>query len=952
MNKRSARRAAILAAVAAAAAILIWRTGALETDEPKETPVPVIAKHTGELERPYTDWLQQEIPFGYASIYLAPWRAYMDTWDAQRYLDALGIVFNVSDQEADATARLLAEAGFTSARVEIGWGNVDYDDETRLQENRARSINAKLQALRKYGIRPLILLNANAGAPVPSRQWDVQLTRAARAGDREIYVDNTDDIAADYTGLTQQAYQTMFPVITGIDNQTGRLTLSAPLAKDLEAGPLRLVRLKYRPLSGTKFASGDPNPAAGETIEGWKRYVQTVTNTVKSALGTMEDRTDAGFDLEVWNELSFGSQYLDINNYYDPPLEFSEFPSYTLGGTTQTGGELLLPLTIDYVRQPDNRLPGVRVISGFASQRPWENGAQLYPGQAGFSRHYYTGFTPKDSIMSADNKDIKRALMVNAEGSGEPEDRPFLPTHVAAMPELWFYGYRSEFIVRDLQPFPGPWSPHYRYARAEDGRTAEVWMTETNWWRWPFAEQVIARSGVREDDPRLHALMQEIGAKTTLRLFTFYSHKGVETVNVYAAKGGDLNYGVIADGFFSELAANGYRLTDAARRRAGPQIEALTRLAGIMRAGEPIANPRPLQVSRVQESDELLVLKGDGTAEHPDIHARDDLAILPFQLSDRKFAIGYYVATRDITQAWQPDLDMLDPNRYAMPSRTFEITLDNLAGEHADAHVYDPRTDAQIPVRVTDRTANSLTLELESVDYPRFLMLEEDEPGPLITETGLVQEGEGAVFTFKANVRGEAKVSWGPYPMRKASSFKEEYYLDLDQPEPAATRTVESLNQLALPGETGVWRWTGTLEPSASGDYSFILNTDSCEVSLRIDGLNVINGCGNPVTFGTIKLAAGQSYQMELYYASKKASPHQVTLYWAGDGLPKQPVAAAAESGAGQAAVSVTPGVPVSVRLPGFREGDGVMVTLDSGPLRTRFPFWQYDVRGTLLPPR
>src|SRR6478672_7838933 len=67
--------------------------------------------------KPYEDWRQQEVPFGQHSYYLTPWRSYMDTWDKNKYLDALGIAFNVQPQEADATAQMLAEAGIVSARV-------------------------------------------------------------------------------------------------------------------------------------------------------------------------------------------------------------------------------------------------------------------------------------------------------------------------------------------------------------------------------------------------------------------------------------------------------------------------------------------------------------------------------------------------------------------------------------------------------------------------------------------------------------------------------------------------------------------------------------------------------------------------------------------------------------------------------------------------------------------
>src|ERR1700676_93615 len=80
------------------------------------------------LEGPYEDPRQQEIPFGRISFYLAPWRAYMDTWPARQYLDCLGINLKTPVPALKATTKVLAEAGFCSARVEIGWGNIGYYD--------------------------------------------------------------------------------------------------------------------------------------------------------------------------------------------------------------------------------------------------------------------------------------------------------------------------------------------------------------------------------------------------------------------------------------------------------------------------------------------------------------------------------------------------------------------------------------------------------------------------------------------------------------------------------------------------------------------------------------------------------------------------------------------------------------------------------------------------------
>ena len=83
---------------------------------------------------------------------------------------AVGINFNVKPQFAAGTARLLAGAGFKRARIEVGWGTLDYDDPSQMNSSDRRSLATTLTALREHGIRPLILLNANEGKPCP-RSW-------------------------------------------------------------------------------------------------------------------------------------------------------------------------------------------------------------------------------------------------------------------------------------------------------------------------------------------------------------------------------------------------------------------------------------------------------------------------------------------------------------------------------------------------------------------------------------------------------------------------------------------------------------------------------------------------------------------------------------------------------------------------------------------------------------
>ena len=93
----------------------------------------------------------------------------------------------------------------------------------------------------------------------------------------------------------------------------------------------------------------------------------------------------------------------DINNYYNGALGYGKVYPYShtrsaaglVPGAptvfTATGTQAILPMTVDFFSSAANGYLGVGVISGFTNQCPWASGRSLWPGQAGFSRHYYTG---------------------------------------------------------------------------------------------------------------------------------------------------------------------------------------------------------------------------------------------------------------------------------------------------------------------------------------------------------------------------------------------------------------------------------------------------------------------------------------------------------------------------------------------------------------------------------
>ncbi|MFS0723909.1 PA14 domain-containing protein [Paenibacillus sp. 1P07SE] len=906
--------------------------------------VPVIANDTSAAKGgAYVDWRQQEIPFGQHSYYLAPWRSYMDTWDKNKYLNSLGVVFNgVTAAEADATAQVLSEAGIRHARVEVGWDTISYENDNVLNPHMERDLRIRLQALAKHNIRPLILLNANSGAPGPNVVWDGILKQPAEAGAREVYLESVDGIVPYYTGLSGLSIM-MHPVITAVDPTTGKATLSAPLPRALPAGSQRLAKMRYQPFSGTVWGDGTPNPAAQETLDGWVKYVATITTFVKDTLQS-GSATDAGFDLEVWNELTFGSQFLDINNYYNPKLNFSQQPTYTEGNLKVSGAQVIFPLTINYVNDRANELPGVRVINGFSNQRPWDNGTEMWTNQDGFSRHYYTGTDFLASNMSIHNTNLKKDSMLDA--FGKPMATPFIPAHISSFPERWYYGYQTEFVVRDLQPFPGPWSHHHRYANPGNGHPAEVWMTESNLYRGPFAQFLRYHANVSLTDPRLTSLMHHMGTKTTLRNYIFQSHNGLERLYLYAAKQKDHEFALLPEAFFSELRNSDYQLTDRVRKQIGPQLTAVGNVTRLMKSGETIEQPRHIQVNGVRAHQPQVVFKGDGTAANPDRYQVEDFAVLPYQLQSNQFAVGYYVVTRNVTQVWDSKKDPLDPGRYDMQPQQYDITLDNVKGSGANVHAYDPMTGQTLPVPVKQANANSLTVQLEVTDYPRFLIIQEDGVQPLIERPELVRVGGGAELAFTSNVEGLATVTWGTYPFRTGGSFVQETFAGDQFKDIINSSQVGKIDFRDLPARKSAYRWTGTIQPQHTEAYTFIVDSDTCNNKVYIDGELIVEGCGQQ-KMGSIALNADQTYELRVEYHNANETVHRITLYWASQSQPRETVAPSPDA-ANAMKLDVKAGERVRVDLPEMAIGEGVKVNLTSNGITAVYPRWNYDTQGAI----
>ena len=631
----------------------------------------------GSLGTPYTDPAQfTKIPFGQHSHWAQPWRAYLETVPATTFLHGTGINWNANDQNPNLVAHMLASHGIHHARIEIGWGNLDFNDETKI--NGADQLRARLQACKKHGIRPLILLNSHQGVPCPVQMFSRKLAQAAHKGDTTVTLADASGLKIGYSGLSQLTdYWAAEALITKMDGAT--VTLSKSLPKDIPAGAdVPMATLKYRPFAAP--GSDDYNA----TMDGWKRYVGTLTRFVAGALGTT-DAPDKGFDMEIWNELTFGSQFLSVNNYYaDKPVKYDE---NSIWGN-------LVKETAAYADAHPDEFRGVLFGDGFANTIPWPSSSTEPARIAAIDKHPYAGRRnyPKDNYQG----DTLDALY---------EKDPYVPTYTAMFPEYFATALQTETMIREMAPLVNDLfgTKRGRLGRVVNGQVVpcSTWITEVN-------------IGPVEDDPAVTAPRAlALKAKTTARYFCFFLNKGVTQMDLFAASGGDKDLGLVQDNFL-DLAKKPdavYPSDDAAY--TSPALAVTGRIAALMTPGldATLTRTRPLTITSLSDTHDHVQFHGDGTPAHPDLYDRDVFAFLPFQVNARRFVIPYYVMTRDAAKDLAPE--------------DFTVVIGGLHAPGAMVTAYDPIKNVPIPVTVVKRAQDALTLKLRAADYPYLLTVQE-----------------------------------------------------------------------------------------------------------------------------------------------------------------------------------------------------------------------------------
>lgn len=822
-------------------ALALMASALLVTAGPAAGVVPAPGEWDGateqaKLDRPYEDRAQATIPFGLISYFARPWRSYMDTWPASQFLGSMGFVMNVKPAYADAVCQVMSQSGIRMVRYELGWGSLDWDD--KLSGKKRETVIATLQLFKKHGLRPLILLNAHHGVPCPMRGVSVRVLADAKKGDTILKVQDPKNVRAGYTGfMDKAAYCAGRPLVAAVDAD-GMCHLSMGLLTDIKAGstPL-LTEMKYQPLQGSQRADGSKVPEAEETVEGWLKYVAEVCAVAKEALGT-DGQADAGFDLEVWNELTFGSNFLDINNYYSPKLKYAQGPTYQKTRAVQPGmrpdartefkvqgGPMLFGRTVDYIQAHRAEFPGVKLDNGFDNQWPWDSGTDSWDGQSSISRHFYTGGW-RDISPST----IKRPEMGTIDALGERDGkRPasprnpfeivpgsnFVPTLRLGLPEVHFCAFQTETMTRDLMPdsrLTGM-AGHGRYTHNGDMKPVELWQTEFNYSRSGFFKELLSETGAKADDAQVQLLDDHLIGKFLLRSYLFQNHKGLKRLYIFAPGGDDRSLSMFSPRFFTALDKSDGRLTADVRETLPSVYQGLGWISKQMESGEAISAPRPLRVDELVEYKPRLLYAGDGSPAHPHQWNRDWFAFLPYQLSATRFMVPYYVVTTDVTHVWDAAKTPLDPSRYDMPEQDFDVSIGNCLGNNALVSAYDPLTNTATPVQVVQATQTTLIVRLKTVDYPRVLLIEEARPGPQILEPQVVAGRDGRVeVKWRTNFQPDtAKVTYGQDWMNRSDSTMQvtpqgkEYAVQL----PAGLKGVIATRiTMTANGLTSVWpRW-------------------------------------------------------------------------------------------------------------------------------------------------
>ena len=622
------------------------------------------------------------LPTGCTSHWLQPWRTMIGTLPFQTLQNSLGIQNSAAGNLP--SLQMFANAGFRHVRVGVPFASVLYDDPTTMDASDLGATTEFLQAAQAAGLRPLILLQAFDQNRLPRVWTSFGLTVAASPGDMTLTLASTEGLTPNYSGPTgyvengaptltggyvDPAAEKMCPVFfTRFDGNVA--TLSQPLGVFFnDCYTLLIYTLRYKPWAN--YGSDDYNA----TMAGWCQYVCAMSRYVSGVLGTT-GASDLGFDVEIWNELTFGSDFLDINNYYTPAI------------VPQTSGEFGFPeIVLDLVTQTAATMQanpalfaGVRASDGMANVEPWQASSTEPVGITALSKHTYpTVLTfPADDAANGDDLDSTYNFT------------SFVPTYTLFVPEAVGTALTSS-ITRDVTTETVAWGGvnHGQDARTVNGTVlpVSVWVTETG----------IDSSEYRVTDT---AAIYTLATKGTLRTLFFNAALGIERTYIFCGVG-DITYFALVD-------------------QNNPTVEtlpilALQRAMTFISGGAAPADAGTLlswNMTASVNGGAATLFQGNGTASCPDFVQPDDFIIVPIQVSATRTAFVYWFHALDIRNGMS-DLSV----------SIIQPLLAEFGAGISSVACYDPVNDVQL-AWTGEIVGSDIVVTVPANDTPRILLLE------------------------------------------------------------------------------------------------------------------------------------------------------------------------------------------------------------------------------------
>lgn len=655
------------------------------------------------------------LPKQQTSFYDQPWRAYMDTVPATTLLNGIGTHYIGGASDAatlDATLKYLSSIGIRNIRREVPWALIDPNNENQFS-NGAPNLTNFLVDCKKYNITPTILLNANDGDPEPNFPSHTGiLVHAAPVGATQItlsgvaasdIVVHQPNTAMGASGISDNSgtkARFMFTKMVKNKDDSLTLTVSKPLSAALAAGSKQRVDyLKYMPL----YAVGTPE--FNNTMAGWNTYVTTTGNLMKSVGITK-------FNVEIWNELTFGAAILDANRYILP------HPN-----SDAVDGKKMQPGGFDW-ELANQTTQNLKSMFGSNVTVGW-----------GFSNtsFYTTAVTNLPPNTDAESFHPGGAGLISIPATHEPYsfnqliDGPYIPNISQEMPESTFaQGWKFDNLIRNklfgrLYKQP-PGTAHFNY-----------WMTEAGY-SPAFGKQHFSK-----------AVNEQLKAKAALRQYSFWLNKGLTLYNF----GSPYEPGSRGDtqGTKSLLAYN-------AQNGANPattQSEAIGHFTAQFAGATALTAPRNLgvgvwDITPNDNTPAYQVFPADKASKEPALNYREMFQFLPFQVTNNKFVISTYVNSWNITTP--------------PPPMNFRLDITNVNGKNATVSYYDPIANTTKPITVVSRSANDIVVEIESIDSPRLISIIENNPGrtPSVSVTSPADGGTvGGSTTLKATASDNTK---------------------------------------------------------------------------------------------------------------------------------------------------------------------------------------------------